>query len=59
MEELSTEKFEEALNSPQPLLAMELFCAEHKLAVTPAEILAIAKMICSAAETVCPLINNL
>jgi len=40
-------------------LALQDFASDNKLAISPAEIIAIAQMICAVASVVCPIINNL
>ena len=56
--ELSADKFVAALQSPGAK-ALEAFITEHKMGVSSAEIIAIAKMVCSVASVVCPIINEL
>jgi hypothetical protein len=60
--ELNAQQFKEAVSLPDEkdrLVALQDFASDNKLAISPAEIIAIAQMICAVASVVCPIINNL
>jgi len=56
---LNTEQLLAALKSPDMLAEIEKFVVDHKLSATAQEVIAIAKMVCGVAETICPIIDKL
>ncbi len=61
---LNQQQFEDAITLPDVAdrnIALTQFIEESKVlkGITPAQIIAIAKMVCAVAEVVCPIINDL
>ena len=57
--ELDEKKLVAALKGPQVMQDLDAFAKEHALAVSPEQILQIAKAVCKVADVVCPIVESL